>query len=49
MPSGSEHEPPLADEMRAATDRLRDAAWMVAPVTSGVVADEAAASETDAD
>ena len=26
-----------ADEMQDATDRLRDKAWMIAPMTSGVL------------
>ena len=48
--SGSEQVPPAehaAEQMREATERLREQAWMVAPMTSAVIdlteADEAAA------
>ena len=39
--SGSETEPATADQaatqMQEATERLRDKAWMMAPITNGVV------------
>jgi len=50
--AGSEVEPTtpgpdqVVDQMREATDRLREQAWMVAPLTSGVV--EIDPSEADA-
>ena len=42
MPAGSDHEPTAepvvaAQQMREATDRLREQAWMVVPLTSAPV------------
>jgi hypothetical protein len=47
--TGSEVEPTdpqyAADQMRTATDRLRDQAWMVAPLTTAPAAIEAEATQ----
>ena len=40
MTSGSDHEPSAAEQMRAATESLRDQAWMIATLTSGVIEPE---------
>ena len=52
--SGSEVEPAPADQaatqMQQATERLRDKAWMVAPMTNGVISSlvsEEASAEAD--
>ena len=48
--SGSDHEPsdaPIeaAQQMRAATQRLRDKGWMVSPLTQPVIVEPAADAE----
>jgi len=52
--SGSDNEPVAADQaatqMQTATERLRDKAWMVAPMTNGaavLAASELIAEEAD--
>ena len=43
MPAGSDHEPTetveVVEQMREATERLRDQAWMIAPLTTAAVND----------
>lgn len=53
MPSGSDHEPVLAEEplsadeqMRAATEKLRDLAWSVGPLTAGTADEEPPVEQT---